>query len=70
MSERHATRADTLPDPDGPGGYWVVCCLTCGWEKEGRYARDGGEATALRLANLQGDLHETNTMLEARKRRG
>lgn len=59
-----------MPDPDGPGGYWLVCCLTCGWEKEGRYARDSGEATALRLANLQGDLHETIELAKEAEGRG
>jgi hypothetical protein len=53
----HHTMADTEPVDDGPGGRWVVTC-SCGWTDSGRYARDTGEAVALRLANLKGDQHE------------
>lgn len=53
----HQTTADTEPDDASAGGRWVVSC-TCGWSKDGHYARDGGEAVALRLANLVGRKHE------------
>lgn len=69
MSEQHATRSDTVPDPKG-GGEWVALCLTCGWEKAGHYARTDAEPTALRLANLQGDLHETTELAKGAKRHG
>lgn len=68
-----ATRSDTTPDPEVPGytggGYWVSVCLTCGWEKEGRYP-PGQEAKGLRLANLQGDVHETRSRLQERRSHG
>jgi hypothetical protein len=41
------------------GGMWFVTC-TCGWSRSGRFARDEGETTALRLATLRGSEHEDN----------
>jgi hypothetical protein len=76
MIERHATQGDTLPDPvpaDCPalsaGGYWVAMCLTCGWEKEGRYSA-GHEPEGLRLAHLQGDVHVARELLKEVDSRG
>lgn len=76
MTERHATQGDTLPDPvpeDCPalsaGGHWTALCLTCGWEKEGRYP-PGREPEGLRMAHLQGDLHTSREMLRGAMRRG
>ena len=66
---RHATRTDTVPDPEG-GGEWVALCLTCGWEKSGHYARTDAEAVALHLANLQSDLHETTELAREAESRG
>lgn len=67
---RHATMGDTLPDPVPadcpglvPGGHWVALCATCGWEKEGTYPA-GREPEGLRLAHLQGSLHESREMLK------
>ncbi len=68
--ERHATRGDTVPDPDCAGGEWVALCLTCGWEKAGQYRLDAAEPTALRLAHLQGSLHETTELKKEAERRG
>lgn len=59
MNECH-TLADTIPnDPGTPGGRWTVQC-TCGWLREGAYARTNeiAEAVALRLANMFGKQHE------------
>jgi hypothetical protein len=53
----HRTTADTAPHGDKPGGWWIVNC-PCGWKAFGTYARDGGEAVALRLASLKGAQHE------------
>lgn len=61
-AERHATRTDTVPDPEG-GGHWVALCLTCGWEKEGHYVLTEAEPVAFCLANLQSDLHETTELV-------
>lgn len=76
MSEQHATQGDTLPDPvpeDCPalsaGGHWVALCLTCGWEKEGRYG-PGHEPGGLEMAHLMGELHETAELFRQVKRRG
>jgi hypothetical protein len=76
MSERHATQGDTLPDPVPddcpgmtPGGYWVALCLTCGWEKEGRYAA-GHEPEGMRLAHLQGEVHAARELLKGVESRG
>lgn len=56
---KHSTMADTTPNEDRPGGRWTVAC-SCGWTKEGRYARTNeiAEAVALRLANAFGEGHE------------
>lgn len=59
----HDTTADTLPNSFTVGGTWSVGC-TCGWSKVGNYARDTGEAVALRLAGLIGLEHERNPLKE------
>jgi hypothetical protein len=52
-----STLADTRPNQNAPGGIWITIC-TCGWQREGAYARNSGEPVALRLANAFGQRHE------------
>lgn len=61
----HSVMADTIPDEERPGGLWTAVC-TCGWTKEGRYARTNeiAEAVALRLANAYGSGHEKEMSCE------
>jgi hypothetical protein len=61
--QAHSTTADVYPHPDRPGGLWQSSC-SCGWSREGLYARDGaGEIVAARLAETWAS-HHLNHPLE------
>lgn len=55
----HITNAVVVPNTGRQGGTWRAAC-TCGWHETGGYARDTGEATAQRLADIKCKKHREN----------
>lgn len=61
----HVVESFIVPHDSQPGGTWTASC-TCGWVKDGHYARDGaGPVVAKRLAETWAARHRANPREEA-----